>query len=321
MPDAVKPMFDCLGGLHLLLNCNYTDYTLNLLKLRNVPHFYIEILHAWYLINKYTSAECPTQKHVDENILWYNQDIVFEKKMLFYEDWYKSGIIYLNDIFKDGTFVSVNELFIRLNTRRSKQFFIFDYTKLQKSIPKIWINDKHRVLFVFKDHNLSIPHFVFGKSVKPVSLLSSKQWYNMISFEQIKINKCCLYWEDVLQKDVKWSSVFDRNLIGIKDFRLREFNFKLLYNMLPVRNNLFKWGLAYDNLCLKCKKSEDVLHAFISCKANERFFKYLKDLVLRAFNLRIEIDIVLLLKMNSQTEIDLIMTIAFWSIYKMIIFS
>ena len=134
--DMCKHWFDCLGGLHLLLNCNYTDYTLNLLKLRNVPHFYIEILHAWYLINKYTSAECQTQKHVDENILWYNQDIVFEKKMLFYEDWYKSGIIYLNDIFKNGTFVSVNELFIRLKTRRSKQFLIFDYTKLQKSIQK-----------------------------------------------------------------------------------------------------------------------------------------------------------------------------------------
>ena len=63
-----------------------------------------------------------------------------------------------------------------------------------------------------------------------------------------------------------------------------------------------------------------MIHAFISCKANETFFEYLKDLVLRAFNLKIEIDIVLLLKMNSQTEIDLIMTIAFSFIYKMIIF-
>ena len=56
--------------------------------------------------------------------------------------------------------------------------------------------------------------------------------------------------------------------------------------MLPVRRNLFKWGLSYDDLCLKCKETEDVLHAFISCKANETFFEYLKDLVLRAFNLK-----------------------------------
>ena len=63
-----------------------------------------------------------------------------------------------------------------------------------------------------------------------------------------------------------------------------------------------------------------MLHAFISFEANEIFFEYLKDLILRAFNLKIEIDIALLLKMNSQTEIDLIMTISFWSIYKMIIF-
>ena len=66
---------------------------------------------------KYTSAECQTQKHVDENILGYNQDIVFERKILFYKDWYKSSIIYLNDIFKNSTFVLVNELFIRLNLK------------------------------------------------------------------------------------------------------------------------------------------------------------------------------------------------------------
>ena len=55
-------------------------------------------------------------------------------------------------------------------------------------------------------------------------------------------------------------------------------------------------------------------------KANETFIEYIKDLVLHAFDLKIEIDIGLLLIMNSQTEIDLIMTIAFWFIYKMIIF-
>ena len=42
------------------------------------------------------------------------------------------------------------------------------------------------------------------------------------------------------------------------------FNFKLLYDMLPVRENLFKWGLLDNDLCLKYKETEDVVHAFIS---------------------------------------------------------
>ena len=105
-------------------------------------------------------------------------------------------------------------------------------------------------------------------------------------------------------------------MIGIKEFRLREFNFKLLYDILTVRKNLFKWGLLNDDLCLKCKETEDVVHAFISCNANKTYFEYFTCF----FNLEIEIDIIFLLKMNSQTEIDLIITIAFWSSNKTIIF-
>ena len=48
--DMSQHWFDCLGGLHLLMNCIYTNDALYLLKLSNVPHFYIKILRAWCLI-------------------------------------------------------------------------------------------------------------------------------------------------------------------------------------------------------------------------------------------------------------------------------
>ena len=81
--DKSQYWFNCLGGLNLLLNFNYTDDALYLLKLRNVPHFYIEILHAWYLIKSHTSVECQAQKCIDEKILLYNQNIVLKWNFFF----------------------------------------------------------------------------------------------------------------------------------------------------------------------------------------------------------------------------------------------
>lgn len=181
------------------------------------------------------------------------------------EDWYKSSIIYLKDIFKNRSFVSIKMCYISVLKLDEVNNFRFLTILSYKNQFQKWINDKHMIPLGFKNHNFIIPHIVFGKAVKPVSHLSSKQCYKIIIFKQIKINKCCLYWENIVQKDVNWSSDFNKNSIGIKEFNLREFNFKLLYDMLPVRKNLLKWGLLYDDLCLKCKVTEDIFHAFISC--------------------------------------------------------
>ena len=69
-----------------------------------------------------------------------------------------------------------------------------------------------------------------------------------------------------LNVDIDWSMVFERNLSQIRESKLREFNLKLLYNILPVRSNLFKWGISTDDVCPKCNIKKDMNHAFIECK-------------------------------------------------------
>ena len=106
---------------------------------------------------------------------------------------------------------------------------------------------------------------------------------------------------------------FKMNLTHTREHRLREFNFKLLYNyssamsnifsinILPVRNNLYKWGLADDRYCPQCHVIEHVVHVFIECEQNKNFFDYIKHVVKYTFKIM---------------EIDVVTTIAFWCIYK-----
>ena len=39
--------FNQLGGIHLLLHCNYNDEILKIVKETKIPSFYGEVLYAW----------------------------------------------------------------------------------------------------------------------------------------------------------------------------------------------------------------------------------------------------------------------------------
>ena len=61
------------------------------------------------------------------------------------------------------------------------------------------------------------------------------------------------------------------------------------------------------------------MHVFIECEQNKNFFDYIKHVVKYTFNIDFVMDISCLLKINIDSEIDVVTTIAFWCIYKMLV--
>ena len=53
----------------------------------------------------------------------------------------------------------------------------------------------------------------------------------------------------------------------------------LLYNIVPVKSNLFKWKLSDDDLCPECNIKEDILHAFLLCERVKAFWKWLGNII------------------------------------------
>ena len=51
------------------------------------------------------------------------------------------------------------------------------------------------------------------------------------------------------QNGLERHHIWEFRLKSIKDIRLKNFNFKFLYNIVPVKSNLFKWKLSDDGLC------------------------------------------------------------------------
>ena len=151
-------------------------------------------------------------------------------------------------------------------------------------------------------------------------MCNSKCYYKLIllnsNLEQTPY--CCLFWENEFEVDIDWPKVFKRYFIYTTENKLRQFNFKLLYNLLPVRKNLLKWGIVNDGICSHCNVEEDVKHAFISCKLNTLFFTYVRRIIQRAFGKHIEIDATFLIK-SEFDDFDFVIILAFWCIYKLLL--
>ena len=67
---------------------------------KEIPEFYLQILESWFKLNK--NVEKYSNSDIKNQILWGNQNILFNNKVLFYTNWIDSGIIHVNDILNNG---------------------------------------------------------------------------------------------------------------------------------------------------------------------------------------------------------------------------
>ena len=307
--------FNRFGGLNLLLNSDYQEHNVQSIFGNHMPLFYIELIRAWALVDRGLWEEKPK---VEKNILWHNKSITIDKKTLFNKEWFESGIIRLEDILLNGRFKKVEDIVSILKFRNSKRCAIFYYAKLRQAIPKIWLT---QISNKSKEDPLPLhtPTIRAGKSVIALSKITSKYFYNHFIEQEGATTRCCFYWEDKLRVTLPWSACFKRNLVFVKESKLKEFNFKVLYNLLPVKRNLCKWNLSDNAKCNICHVDEDIEHALVTCTLNSSFWSYIVWLIQKVFHMHIDINTAVLLKCTDTEELDDFITIAFWSIYKLIL--
>ena len=155
-----------------------------------------------------------------------------------------------------------------------------------------------------------------GRELK-IENLKSKQFYQLLEKNKGEI-ELPVYWTKRIDKEVNWKSVFIRSTDKVKQNKLKEFNFKILYNLIPTKRNLFLWKLRNDDICEVCKSVEDLQHTFVYYQLNHYFYSKLKHIILKKFDFELPINDDILLKLYSDSMIDDIITIALWSIHKLV---
>ena len=92
IPNA---FFEKYGGLNFLLKCNYNTKKLD----KSVSLFYLEMLDY---IKELRQVPVKKDSYESDLILWNNQDITIEGKLLFWKRWAENGIYYIQDILNEN---------------------------------------------------------------------------------------------------------------------------------------------------------------------------------------------------------------------------
>ena len=287
------------------LDCNdqlvfNVDKTVEFYELKHLCPFYKEAFKCYNEAFVYNLEEFATNFFTKS--IWGNKFIFVKRKrkkcVLFLRNWVRSGIRYIRDLrFVNG-------------------ILDIDYV-LKKVIhsTNIWAE-----LFMVKNALLPYREYLCNIDLdlpapKHVKCSRSKEFYviykeKSASNVQIETKYLMKYVND--RDDDLIRNIYLKKIIQIKEMKLKEFNFKMLHGILPCNLNLFRWKIRLSYMCDVCQDIQSIEHLIFSCT----YVKPLWETVSQACGITIDHSVILGLNNEQSTNIDFIVTLICFLIYK-----
>ncbi len=238
------------GGLRFLLTCDYKTELLS----GYIPAFYKEILKAWSIVHK--GQHC---------CLWNNKNVRINEKSFFWRHLDTSGIRYISDIFHHNGQV---KQFEHVSEKIGKTW-LFKWMGLVYAVPKY--------MKLFKsDENYNCSLMTSGNKTIIILTASARQIYDLIVKRKITTPTGQLEWNRLLNLNesiIDWSQIYTLAANCAYDEKNRVFQYKLLNNILAVKQLLQRWRITNTNTCSLCNSEpETCIHIFAKCKCTLHFW-------------------------------------------------
>ena len=221
---------------------------------KHLNPFWKDVYQAWSSIRE---DNIPTQKEC----LFHNKYIQINKKSVYFHDWYINGVSHINDIIDEqGNFFTWDRFSQTFNIQNQS----FKYISFLHSIPKTW---KKRL----KDSAQKLTNLDIRKVIKIKHLKkSSNYFYNELMDAIVtKPVKSQEKWNNSLSEDIaeeEWKKLYILPAKLTIDTKLRTFQMKILHDILPLNNWLFKCNLKETPKCTFCNlQNETIEHLFWEC--------------------------------------------------------
>ena len=250
---ATFSSFTSHHGGTLLFESNFDINDLNLAP--EFPSFYKEILVAWQEIH---STEPSSVDEYENEIIWNNRFIKIGGKSVFFPSWHRKGVVKIKDLLsEDRKFLSR----IAFEEKYGLRVNFLQYHSLLAAIPSIWkrsLPDPPQTNEVTKN-NISPStvtakhareHFVF-KTLKPPN------------------NE-----QDLSEKNLPLKAIYELPFKVTIENKLRCFQFKIIHNILPSNQSLFKMGKKTSPRCEHCfSPNETLTHMLYECPTVQKFWR------------------------------------------------
>lgn len=192
--------------------------------------------------------------------IWNNRHFVFDGKPVFFKNWIKSNILYVNDLFTDNWFKSLNDIGDEVY---SKANLLCEYKIISPAFKNIRniVDGVQANFFNIKNQRT----FLFFKQYCTIE--NKKCNFSMIYYyiENLNLqNIIVLEMYNIFPEN--WRYIYLQNIKLALDKIIAEFNYNLLHNILSCKTIMFKWKKDTCNKCTVCSEIEDIQHLVFTCE-------------------------------------------------------
>jgi len=263
IPNAI---FSKLGGLKFLLTCNY-----NIMKIPiKLSLFHRQMLLAWSLIFKHNFTP-------HSYTIWNNKNLLYKHKSIFFDNWFKNGIIFVYQLFnQNGLICNYSEFLVKHGIPVTPKEFAI----VADAVPQ-------GVLMLFKGFSSSSLY----RSVDLCKTFVGKQCFSSsksknnkkirVLFQEESVSMPCVisYWNGFVS-DIPWKKVWTLPHKYLITNKIREITFKLIHRVYPDKCFLKRLKNDINTLCSFCsEKPETSLHLFWNCSLTMTFWYDICDFI------------------------------------------
>ena len=264
-----RHIFACFGDALVCFNSNVKSKLFKgIYLIKSI--YWQRVLKTWLDLNNNDENNFSIQ------LIWNNSFITYQKHVLFYSEWLKNGIHYVSDMYRDNRILTLDEVCEKIghSPDRILQYNVV-YSAVSKFLKTVPTNTLNRE---------DTKPFFHGKVLSTISgfrqqiVTNNREIPCAQAFWQRKFNF-------TLDKSI-WSVAYN----ACSETRLRVLHWKILHNIYPTNILLSKMKVTDNNLCSYCAHDVDYIeHFFYECSAVKPFWKYIENVVLVSFNVKLSI--------------------------------
>lgn len=260
--------------------------------LKKLPEFYQEALLG------YTKSKFPekieNKKSLMQQIIWGNRQLMNKNLCLYSREMIEANIIYITDVY-DASGKIRSDVYEKLPC---KFHYFRDITLLQKTVSP------------FKEYFREETIENLEKEIY-IPIYTSKPFYIMLRDQKKLPPKSLNFWVKEFP-NFTFTKFYELKLKHLHIAKIKEFMYKIINNICPCMENLYKWGISLENTCIYCLKNvHNIKHMLFECDFVKMVWRKIEKIL--SINITYEL---LILGKSESILLNNVMSIILYIIYK-----
>jgi hypothetical protein len=263
--------FKFLGNLNNILNTSFIK-TQELPSCKKMSPFYQQVLIAY---NRCKISKAPNTLHsLNEQFLWGNKHLKVYSKVnkcmtcLFFPNWIESGLLWIKDISLINGIIDTKYMKDNL---KNKSNMLVECKTLQLAL-----RPYRHLMTQYDNETRELDH-----ACSKFSLLDNKSFYDHLvkqKYEKPNLKYMEMICEANFSTD-EISKICHRKINSIHENKIKEFNYKMLHNIVACGSIVSKWCPDRAELCDICNVKETMDHLLWGCSIAKIVWRMISNAV------------------------------------------